>query len=114
MLLLAAGCDTPGRSVRTWLEVHDRDGRTVAGAAVTIDGRPLGITDHRGMFRVKIRRHTGDDVAVRVVDEEPAQFWEGTFTVGTHGGPAGVTSDRLIVVLQPGRPESGFGAPGLP
>lgn len=108
-------CDAPGRSVRTWLEVHDPNGRTVAGAAVAIDGRPLGITDHRGLFRVKIRRHVGAEVDVRVVDDgTPAQFWEGSFTVGTNGGPAGVTSDRLQVTLSPGRPASGFGAPPSP
>lgn len=117
LLLLAVlpACNTRGRSVRTWIEVHDPAGRTVPGAAVVIDGRPLGITDHRGMFRVKIRRHVGSPVAVRVVDEgEPAQFLEFSFTVGTNGGPAGLASDRLVVTLSPGRPSSGFGAAPSP
>lgn len=118
LLLLAVlpACDTRGLSVRTWIEVHDAAGRTVPGAAVAIDGRPLGITDHRGMFRVKIRRHVGSQVTVLVVADErvPAQFLEFSFTVGTNGDPAGLASDRLVVTLAPGRPSSGFGAAPSP
>lgn len=100
---LLPACETPGRSVRTWIEARDPDGETVAGAEVSVDGRPLGITDHRGMFRVKVRRHVGSSVGVVVADDEPAQFWTGAFTVGTNGGAAGA-GDRLVVVLQPGKP----------
>jgi len=101
---LIAACETPsGRSVRTWIEARDARGETVAGAEVSVDGRPLGITDHRGMFRVKVRRHIGTDVGVAVVDEEPAQWWSGAFTVGTNGGIAG-GGDRLVVVLLAGKP----------
>lgn len=101
---LVGACDTPsGRSVRTWIEARDAEGETVAGAEVSVDGRPLGITDHRGMFRVKVRRHVGASVAVSVVDEEPPQYWSGAFEVGTNGGVAG-GGDRLVVVLVQGPP----------
>lgn len=88
--------------MRTWIEARDAAGETVAGATVTVDGRPLGMTDHRGLFRVKVRRRVGTVVGLTVVDEEPPQFWVGAFVVGTHGGPAGSSRDRLIVQLAPG------------
>ena len=102
--ILLAACETPsGRAVRTWIEARDAAGETVAGAEVSVDGRPLGITDHRGMFRVKVRRYVGASVGVIVVDEEPPQYWSGSFTVAPNGG-AVEGGDRVVVVLVPGKP----------
>ena len=109
--MAAAGCNAPGRSVRTLIEVRDAQGETVAGATVAIDGRPQGLTDHRGLFRVKARRRVGDTVGVIVRDEsDPPRMWSGSFVLGTHGGPAG-GGDRLLVVLGGARPATGGGDP---
>ena len=97
--------------MRTWIEARDAAGETVAGATVTVDGRPLGMTDHRGLFKVKLRRRVGTVVRLTVFDEDPPQFWTGAFVVGTHGGPAGSTSDRLVVELTAGKPASDPEAP---
>lgn len=114
-MLVGAGCNArPGRVVKTLVEARDGAGETVAGATVTVDGRPLGITDHRGLFRVRVRRHVGTTIDLAVIDDDPPQFWVGAFVVGTHGRPAGSTSDRLLVELLPGRPPADVGVPPLP
>lgn len=100
-LAFAAGCRAPGRSVRAWVEARDESGHSVAGATVAVDGRLVGITDHRGLFRVKIRRRVGTPVALMVVEEaSPVRSWTGSFTVGTNGGPAGNPSGRILAVLR--------------
>lgn len=88
--------------MRAWVEARDESGRSVAGATVAIDGRLVGITDHRGLFRVKIRRRVGTPVSLTVVEEQsPVRTWSGTFTVGTNGGPAGNPGGRILAVLLP-------------
>ena len=103
VLLLGAatsGCNTPGRSVRAWIETREADGDIVAGATVTVDGRPLGLTDQRGLYRLKIRRRVGAEVSLLISDErDPARTWSGTFTVGTDGGPQGHPGGRIRVVV---------------
>ena len=51
-----AGCNPVDRSVRAWIESRDPKGNIVAGCTVEIDGQAVGMTDGRGLYRVKIRR----------------------------------------------------------
>lgn len=99
--LVSSGCETTGRSVRAWIESRTPDGAIIAGATVTVDGQPLGLTDQRGLFRLKIRRNVGSRVAVSILDEtpEPDTLWSGTFTVGTDGMPVEFAGGRIIAVL---------------
>lgn len=99
--VLASGCQPTGRSVRAWIESRTADGNIVAGATVTIDGQPLGMTDQRGLFRLKIRRSVGTRVAVSILDEtpDPDTEWIGSFTVGTNGMPVEFAGGRIIAVL---------------
>lgn len=99
--LASGGCETTGRSVRAWIESRTPDGAIVAGATVTVDGQPLGMTDQRGLFRLKIRRNVGSRVAVSILDEatDPDTQWSGTFTVGTDGMPVEFAGGRIVAVL---------------
>jgi len=100
LLLLVAGCQPQGRSVRAWIESRDPDGRIVAGASVHVDGQPAGMTDQRGLFRLKIRRRVGS--SVNLVVQNPTGMWVGTFTVGTNGEPVEHDGGRITAVLPGG------------
>ena len=101
--LFTGACAPPGRSVRAWIESRDAAGRIIAGATVSIDGQPLGMTDPSGQFRMKIRRNVGSKVEVLVRDDRPGSEgdeWSGSFTVSTSGMPVEHPSGRIIVVLE--------------
>lgn len=104
--MFGSGCQPTGRSVRAWIESRTPEGNIVAGATVTIDGQPLGMTDQRGLFRLKIRRNVGTRVAVSIVDEtpDPDTAWTGGFTVGTDGMPVEFAGGRIVAVLDHGNP----------
>lgn len=99
LLFLIAGCQPQGRSVRAWVESRDPDGQIVAGASVLVDGQPAGMTDQRGLFRLKIRRRVGAKVTLVVQRERDDTTWIGGFTVGTNGAPVEHTGGRIIAVL---------------
>jgi hypothetical protein len=104
-LLLAlsfVACRPTGRSVRAWIESRDPAGQIVAGATVDVDGQPFGLTDQRGLFRLKIRRSVGTRVALEVHEERAGGFaWSGSFTVGTDGQPVESPGGRIVAVLGP-------------
>src|SRR5574341_221183 len=87
-LLASAACKPQGRSVRAWIETRDPQGAIVAGATVNVDGQALGVTDQRGLFRLKIRRSVGTKVALVVESARGDSVWVGSFVVGTNGEPS--------------------------
>ncbi len=101
---LALACQPKGRSVRAWIESRDRNGAIVAGATVEVDGVPLGLTDARGLYRLKIRRRVGDVVRLTLYDERaglpPSGAWSGAFTVGTNGAPVEFAGGRIVARVQ--------------
>lgn len=104
VLLSFVACRPTGRSVRAWIESRDPAGQIVAGATVDVDGQPLGLTDQRGLFRLKIRRSVGTRVELGVHEERAGGFaWSGSFTVGTDGQPVESPGGRIVAVLGPSR-----------
>ncbi len=104
VLLAFTACQPQGRSVRAWIESRDPDGRIVAGASVYVDGQPAGMTDQRGLFRLKIRRRVGSTVNLVVQrDSGESLTWTGSFTVSTSGMPVEHAGGRIVAVL-PGDP----------
>lgn len=100
-ILLA--CNPVDRSVRAWIESRDAKGSIIAGATVEIDGQAVGLTDRRGLYRVKIRRRVGDKVALHLYEDgAPTRSWQGAFTVNSAGSPAETQGGRVIAVLVPG------------
>ena len=98
---LSTGCNPVDRSVRAWVESRDPKGNIVAGAIVEIDGQPAGMTDRRGLYHVRIRRHVGAQVTLHVY-EDGAHSWSGAFTVNSSGTPAETRGGRIIATLPGG------------
>ena len=96
----SAACNPVDRSVRAWIESRDTAGAIVAGARVEIDGQPSGLTDARGLYRVKIRRRVGEKIQLHVSEEGPElREWSGFFTVSSAGTPSETRGGRVIAVL---------------
>ena len=110
-LAVLTGC-SGNRRVEAWVESRDPSGRIVPGATVEVDGQEVGLTDERGLYKVKIDRKVGERVRLSVFREAGAgsaeSIWQIVFTVGTNGHPVESQEGWLTAVLQPG------GAGGAP
>jgi hypothetical protein len=102
--LVMAACNPVDRSVRAWIESRDAKGSIIAGATVEIDGQEVGMTDQRGLYRVKIRRRVGEKVSLKLYDAAPRQgaptrAWTGAFTVNSAGNPSETDGGRVVAIL---------------
>ncbi|HEX7126452.1 MAG TPA: PEGA domain-containing protein [Thermodesulfobacteriota bacterium] len=83
-VLTLAGCGRDEVTVKLTVTAKGADGGAVAGANVTVGGRPVGATDRAGTIAVEERRLPGEEVPVTV--EHGGARWHGSFVVRRHEG----------------------------